>query len=92
MKHKTILVGWRNPVRNRWKAENVSFVFSIKELRKQTHIQQPYIRLPKLITRKKNEKWERTCSWPNTYMGGKKSAENWRLIWNIREEYARESH
>ena len=43
-----------------------------------------------LITRKKNEAWESNCSRINTYLGGRKSAESWKLIKGLRRDMKRD--
>lgn len=39
----------------------------------------------KMITRKKNETWERRCSRLNTYIGGTRSSESWKLLKTLRQ-------
>lgn len=43
-----------------------------------------------LITRKKNESWETNCSRIDTYLGGRKSAESWKLIKGLRRDMKRD--
>lgn len=42
------------------------------------------------ISQKKNETWERNCTNINTYLGGRRSTESWRILKNIRAERKRE--
>lgn len=38
------------------------------------------------ITQKKNESWERNCARINTYLGGSKSTESWKLLKSLRQD------
>lgn len=40
----------------------------------------------KMITQRKNETWERNCSRINTYLGGSRSTESWRVLRSLRQE------
>lgn len=44
----------------------------------------------KKISQKKNESWERNCSRINSYLGGTRSTESWRILKNIRSERRKE--
>ena len=47
-------------------------------------------RVRRLIVKKKNEAWEKNCSRINTYLGGRKSAESWKLIKGLRRDMKRD--
>lgn len=38
------------------------------------------------ITKKKNESWERNCTRLNTYLGGSRSTESWKMLRSLRQE------
>lgn len=44
----------------------------------------------KRITQKKNEAWEKNCNKINTYIGGRRSTESWKLIKKLREQKKKE--
>ena len=39
----------------------------------------------KMITEEKNKSWEKTCSTVESYLGGKRSTEAWRILKNLRK-------
>jgi len=39
----------------------------------------------KIITEEKNKSWEKTCSTVDSYLGGKRRTEAWRLLKNLRK-------
>nr|XP_018896775.1 PREDICTED: uncharacterized protein LOC109030332 [Bemisia tabaci] len=51
---------------------------------------QAQARVRSLITRKKNETWEQNFSKINTYLGGRKSAESWKLLKGLRRDMKRD--
>ena len=44
----------------------------------------------RLITKKKNESWERSCNKIDTYIGGRKSTESWKLLKGLRRDMKRD--
>jgi len=38
-----------------------------------------------MITEAKNKRWEKTCSRVESYLGGKRSTEAWRILKNLRK-------
>lgn len=44
----------------------------------------------KMIIQKKNKSWEMNCSRINTYLGGRKSSESWKLLKSLRQDTKKE--
>jgi hypothetical protein len=42
-------------------------------------------KIRKMITEEKNKSWEKTCSTVESYLGGKRSTEAWRILKNLRK-------
>ena len=42
-------------------------------------------KIRKMITEEKNKSWEKTCFTVESYLGGKRSTEAWRILKNIRK-------
>jgi hypothetical protein len=42
-------------------------------------------KIRKMITEEKNKSWERACSAVESYLGGKRSTEAWRILKNLRK-------
>ena len=42
-------------------------------------------KIRKMITEEKNKSWEKTCSTVESYLGGKRSTEAWRIRTNLRK-------
>ena len=42
-------------------------------------------KIRKMITDEKNKSWEKTCSTVESYLGGKRSTEAWRILKNLRK-------
>ena len=51
---------------------------------------QAQARVRRVITRKKNEAWEESCMKINTYLGGRKSTEGWKVIKGLRRNKMRD--
>jgi hypothetical protein len=43
-------------------------------------------KIRKMITDEKNKSWEKTCSMVESYLGGKRSTEAWRILKNLRKK------
>jgi len=43
-------------------------------------------KIRKMITDEKNKSWEKTCSTVESYLGGKRSTETWRILKNLRKK------
>ena len=42
-------------------------------------------KIRKMVTEAKNKSWEKTCSTVESYLGGKRSTEAWRILKNLRK-------
>jgi alpha-amylase/alpha-mannosidase (GH57 family) len=42
-------------------------------------------KISKVVTEVKNKSWEKTCSTVESYLGGKRSTEAWRMLKNLRK-------
>jgi len=42
-------------------------------------------KIRKMITEEKNKSWEKACSTVESYFGGKRSTEAWRILKNLRK-------
>jgi alpha-amylase/alpha-mannosidase (GH57 family) len=42
-------------------------------------------KMRKMITEEKNQSWVKTCSSVESYLGGKRSTEAWRILKNLRK-------
>ena len=72
------------------KREKYHRFLSSRKAEDKTSYRHAQARVRRLITEKKNESWERSCSRLDAYLGGRKSAESWKLLKGLRRDMKRD--
>jgi hypothetical protein len=58
---------------------------SSKDPQDRTEFRRIQEKIRKMITDEKNKSWEKTCSMVESYLGGKRNTEAWRILKNLRK-------
>lgn len=72
------------------KRQKYQLYLSSKSNHDKTAFKEAQAQVRRKITQKKNESWERSCNKINTYLGGTKSNESWKLLKSLRQNNKRE--
>ena len=74
----------------KWKRERYHSFLSSKSVEDKISYKHAQAKVRRLINKMKNAAWEHSCSRINTYLGGRRSAESWKLIKGLRRDMKRE--
>jgi len=58
---------------------------SSKDPQDRTELRRMQGKIRKMVTEARNKSWENTCSTVESYLGGKRSTEAWRILKNLRK-------